>query len=103
MMRPTLLAAVVAPALLAGTGTAFAQDVIVEAPPTAYVVPSVPAPPASYYYEYYAPPPPPSRVIRYYYRYNADPDEEVVVVRPRTRGCGPNAYWNGQGCVYARW
>ena len=102
MLRRTLLAAAVAPALLAGNGTAFAQAVVVETPPPGVYVPAAPRAPTYYYYGYnYAPPPPP--VVRYY-RYDPDPDEEVVVVRPRARAaCGPNAYWDGRGCVYARW
>jgi hypothetical protein len=99
MLHRTLLAGAVAPVLLAGSGTAFAQAVVVETPPPAYVVPA--APPTPYYYEYYAAPAPPP-VIRYY-RYDAVPDEEVVVVRPRPRVCGPGSYWTGDGCVYAQW
>ena len=100
MLRRTLLACAVAPTLLAGTGTAFAQAVVVEIPPPAYIVPAAPPAP-TYYYEYYEAPPPPSRVIRYY-RY-VEPEEDVVVVRPRARVCAPGHYWNGEGCVYARW
>jgi hypothetical protein len=100
MLRRTLLAAAVSPALLAGAGSAFAQAVVIETPaPDVYVVPTSP-PAHTYYYRYEAAPPPPP-VVRYY-RY--DPDEEVVVVRPRVRAaCGPSAYWDGRACVYARW
>jgi hypothetical protein len=103
MMRRTLSVGSVAAALLAGTGTAFAQAVVVEPPPAVYIVPAVPAaPPAAYYHEPYDNPPPPRRVYRYY-RYYPYPGEDVVVVRPRVRVCGPNAYWDGESCVYARW
>lgn len=106
MIRRMLSTGTVVAALLAGTGTAFAQAVVVEPPSAVYVVPAVPAvpaaPPAAYYYEPYDDPPPPRRVFRYY-RYYAYPGEEVVVVRPRARTCGPNGYWDGESCVYTRW
>jgi hypothetical protein len=101
MMRKTLLAGAMAPALLAGTDYASAQAVVIEGPPAAaYVVPA--APPATYYYQYYAAPPP-APVVRYY-RYDVPDDyDEVVVVRPRVRACGPGYRWTGDGCAYARW
>jgi|RhiMetdeSRZDD1v2_1073273.scaffolds.fasta_scaffold1830884_1 hypothetical protein len=102
MMRKTLLAGAMAPALLAGTHYASAQAVVIEGPPpAAYVVPAAPPPP-TYYYQYYAAPPP-APVIRYY-RYDVPDDyDEVVVVRPRVRACGPGYRWTGDGCAYARW
>jgi hypothetical protein len=107
MMRRAILAAAV-PALLGIPATAVAQAVVVEeSPPVVYVVP---APPTVRYYTapsdrtYYAPPPPPSsRIFRHYRAYRADADEEVVVVSPRVRACGPDAYWNGRGCVETEW
>jgi hypothetical protein len=99
-MRRTILAGAVAgTALLAGSGGAFAQAIVVE-PPGVYVAP-VPRPAPDYYYEYYDDPPPAPRVYRYY-RYYSDPDD-AVVVRPGYRGgCGAYRYWDGERCVSDR-
>ncbi|MBO0766433.1 MAG: hypothetical protein J2P50_17845 [Hyphomicrobiaceae bacterium] len=98
MLHRTLLAGAVVAALLAGNGTAFAQAVV-ETPPTPYVVPA--APPVPYDDDYDAGPP--SSPVFRDYPYDAIPDEEVVVVGPRPRVCGPGSYWTGDGCVYAPW
>src|SRR5262245_39359307 len=98
-MRRTILAGAVAgAALLAGSGIALAQAVIIE-PPDVYVAPP-PPPPATYYYRDYYDAPPPPRVYRYY-RYEADPDE---VVRPgyHRDGCGAYRAWDGERCVRIR-
>jgi hypothetical protein len=100
-MRRMLSAGTLAAALLAGTGTAFAQAVVVEPPPAICVVPVVPAaPPAARCYEPYDDPLPPPRAIRYCRTY-IYPGEEAAVTRPRARTCGLSGYWDGERCVYA--
>jgi hypothetical protein len=94
-MRRMLLACA---ALIAGCGSAAAQDVIETPPPNVYVV--TPAP-----YDY------PVRSYRSttrvyettrYYR-DIDDDDDVVIVRRRHRGgCGPHYHWNGDRCIYVR-
>ena len=97
MLGRTLMAGALS---LAGTGNALAQAVVVEPPPTVYIVPQTP--PAPQYYEYYEYAPAP-RVHRYY-RYQPADDDDLVVVLPRGRnGCGPSHYWDGRRCIYVRW